>query len=66
MGTAPHIAGRVSSRVNRFSCEHAPAAGKTPVWLNMAANACLLRRQAPGGGQSGRLNRSYGGCVNHC
>jgi hypothetical protein len=40
MGTAPHLAGRISSRVNRFSYEHAPAAEKTPVWLNMAPRAC--------------------------
>ncbi|AYN16340.1 hypothetical protein CHR29_14800 [Pseudomonas monteilii] len=40
MGTAPHLAGRFSSRVNRFSCEHAPAAEKTPVWLNVAPRAC--------------------------
>jgi hypothetical protein len=39
MGTAPHIKGRFSSQLNRFSCEHALAAGKTPVWFNMAANA---------------------------
>ncbi|MHB2051169.1 hypothetical protein [Pseudomonas hunanensis] len=45
MGTAPHIKGRFSSRLNRFSCEHALAAGKTPVWLNIAAHAC---RQAVG------------------
>ena len=39
MGTAPHIKGRFSSQLNRFSCEHALAAGKTPVWLNIAQPA---------------------------
>ncbi|PMY82511.1 hypothetical protein C1X72_04320 [Pseudomonas sp. FW306-2-2C-D06B] len=47
MGTAPHIAGLVQSRVNRFSMEHAPAAGKTPVWLNRAVGACQMARQPP-------------------
>ncbi|ORL50571.1 hypothetical protein B7H18_16410 [Pseudomonas putida] len=42
MGTAPHITGLVSSRVNRFSFEHAPAAGKTPVWLKRAVPACQM------------------------
>jgi hypothetical protein len=47
MGTAPHIKGRFSSQLNRFSYEHALAAGKTPVWFNMAANACPAIRQRP-------------------
>ncbi|NTY93492.1 hypothetical protein FCH83_14700 [Pseudomonas putida] len=47
IGTAPHIAGLVSSRVNRFSCEHAPAAGKTPVWLKRTLCACQMSQQAP-------------------
>ncbi|AFK72885.1 hypothetical protein YSA_11270 [Pseudomonas putida ND6] len=47
MGTAPHIKGRFSSQLNRFSLEHALAAGKTPVWFNMAIHACPAIRQRP-------------------
>ncbi|QDR68760.1 hypothetical protein FPB55_14555 [Pseudomonas sp. BJP69] len=65
MVTAPHVTGRISSQVNRFSTEHAPAPVKTPVWYTRERSAWQFD-QALRIAQSARVNSAWAGRIRPC